>query len=109
MNSTLKIISQKENPLFKRKEIEAEFVSEVSPKREELAKLVAHKFSSSIDAVMIKRVGGKFGSKTFSLSANIYQDKQAKNSVELKKKKEDALDNKQAPSETESKAEEVVA
>ena len=101
----LKIISQKENPLFKRKEIEAEFVSEISPKREELAKLVAHKFSSSADAVMIKRVGGKFGSKTFSLSANIYPDKQTKNSVELKKKKEAALDSKQAP----AKAEEVAA
>ena len=99
----LKIISQKENPLFKRKEIEAEFSSEISPKREVLAKLVAHKFSSSSDAVMIKRVKGKFGSKTFSLAANIYPDKQTKNSVELKKKKEDALDNGQVPAETKTK------
>ena len=107
MNSVLKIISQKENPLFKRKEIEAEFDSEVSPRREDLAKLVAHKFSSNAEGIMIKRVVGKFGSKTFSLAANIYSDKQTKNSVELRKKKEDALDNKQAPSE--AKIEEVIS
>ncbi|MBI2044589.1 hypothetical protein HYT23_00870 [Candidatus Pacearchaeota archaeon] len=99
MNETLKIISQKENPLFKRKEVEAELTAEISPSREDLMSALARKLSSSADAVRIKKVKSKFGSKKFSISANVYQDKETKKSVEIKKQKEEALDNKPAPAE----------
>lgn len=84
----IKITEEKENPLFKRKEIKAVMHSEKSPSREEVATLLSKKLSMPSEGVKIKKIHGNFGSKTFNIEANLYSTKENKDSVELKKKKE---------------------
>lgn len=85
--TTLKITKEKENPLFKRKEISATIVSEKLPSRNEVAKMLSEKFSQPQDHVKVKKIDGKFGSNTFNIEANVYSSLEEKN-FELKKKKE---------------------
>ncbi|MEK6741956.1 MAG: hypothetical protein AABX91_01340 [Nanoarchaeota archaeon] len=91
---TLKVIHEKENPLFKRKEVKVSVHSEKSPSREEASKILADKFSVPSGNVKIKSIHGSFGSKTFDIEANIYSSKGEKDSVEFKKKKEIASEKK---------------
>ena len=51
---TLKVIHEKENPLFKRKEVKVSVHSEKSPRREEASKILADKFSVPSGNVKIK-------------------------------------------------------
>jgi len=84
----LKITEEKENALFNRKEIKGFIDSEVVPSRTETSKILSEKFKVPWENIKIKKIVGKFGSKTFSVEANIYSSKQDKDSIELKKKKE---------------------
>ncbi|MFH1801440.1 MAG: hypothetical protein ABH804_01240 [archaeon] len=101
----LKITKEKENPLFNRKEIIAEIYSETAPSRESVINLLAEKFSVNPEVIKIKKILGKFGSKTFELSANIYSSKEEKDSIELKKKKEAELEKKSTEESTEPSSE----
>ncbi|MAG11075.1 hypothetical protein CMI44_02075 [Candidatus Pacearchaeota archaeon] len=83
-----KIISDIENPLFNRREIEGEIYAEVVPSREEVKKIMTEKFSANPDAVKIRTIKGKFGQKVFLIVANIYRSKEDLDKVELKKKKD---------------------
>ena len=85
---TLKVISEKENPLFKRKEVKVSISSEKSPSREEISKLLSEKFSIPAENVKIKGIWGSLGSKIFDIEANLYSSKKDKDLVEFKKKKE---------------------
>ena len=96
----LKITEEKENALFNRKEIKGFIDSEIVPSRVETSKILSEKFKIPLENIKIKKIVGKFGSKTFSVEANIYSSKQDKDSIELKKKKE---------KESEKKAEEESA
>lgn len=84
----LKITEEKENALFNRKEIKGFIDSEVVPSRTETSKILSEKFKVPLENIKIKKIVGKFGSKTFNVEANIYSSKQDKDSIELKKKKE---------------------
>ena len=84
----LKITEEKENALFNRKEIKGFIDSEIVPSRVETSKILSEKFKIPLENIKIKKIVGKFGSKTFSVEANIYSSKQDKDSIELKKKKE---------------------
>ena len=84
----LKITEEKENALFNRKEIKGFIDSEIVPSRTETSKILSEKFKVPWENIKIKKIIGKFGSKTFSVEANIYSSKQDKDSIELKKKKE---------------------
>ena len=86
--TTLKVLKEKENSLLKRKEIVAFIHSEKSPSREEISKLLSEKFSIPKANIKIKKILGSFGSKDFNIEANLYNSIEAKDSVELKKKKE---------------------
>ena len=86
---TLKITEEKENALFNRKEIKGFIDSEIVPSRAETSKILSEKFKVPLENIKIKKIVGKFGSKTFSVEANIYSSKQDKDSIELKKKKEE--------------------
>lgn len=85
---TLKIIEEKNNPLFGRKEIKAVIESEKTPSRAQVLELLSKKFSASPESIKILGIKGSFGVKKFSIEANIYQSKEEKEMVELKKKKE---------------------
>ena len=85
---TLKILEEKHNHLFKRKEIKAVLESEITPSRSHVLELLSKKFEVSPENIKIKGIKGNFGVKRFSIEANIYHSKEEKNIVELKKKKE---------------------
>lgn len=102
----LKIISEKENPLFNRKEVNAVIKAKSSPKREEITDLLAKKYSTSWENVKIKGVNGSFGSEDFKVEANIYSSKEEKDKTEGTKKKDEEIKKKK---EEEKKAAEQPA
>jgi ribosomal protein S24E len=85
---TLKILEEKNNQLFKRKEIKAVIISEITPSRNSILELLSKKFDTPAENVKIKGIRGNFGSSNFSIEANIYASKEEKDIIELKKKKE---------------------
>ena len=84
----LKIIEEKQNPLFKRKEIAIEIRADVAPNYSEVTRLLAEKFSAKEDSIKIKKIAGEFGSNDFVIIANIYPSKEEKDSMEIKTKQE---------------------
>lgn len=85
---TLKILEEKHNPLFKRKEVKAVIESEITPSRTNILELLSKKFSVSPEHIKIIGIKGSFGVKSFNIEANIYSSEGEKDAVELKKKKE---------------------
>jgi len=85
---TLKILEEKHNSLFRRKEIKAALESETTPSRSHVLELLSKKFETPKENIKIKGIKGNFGIKNFSIEANIYPSKEEKEMVELKKKKE---------------------
>ena len=84
----IKIIDEKKNPLFNRKEIILEVESEITPSHSEAEKIVSEKFKTSSETFKIKKIQGGFGSKNFRINANIYSSKKEKEEIEAKSKKE---------------------
>lgn len=82
------ILNQKENPIFKRKELELSIETEVTPKINEAESMIAKEFSTDTENIRIKKIKGKFGSKKFIITANVYHSKEEKNKIEPKLKKE---------------------
>lgn len=82
----LKIIEEKENPLFNRKEINAVITLSANPKKEDIEKILSEKFSSPSENIEIKKIIGRFGSHDFKITANIYSSKEDKEKTESKKK-----------------------
>jgi len=82
----LKIINQRENPLFNRKEVEIIVETNVTPKIKEAEEFVAKEFACHADNIKIKKVKGRFGSNSFVIFANIYHTKEDKDKIEKSKK-----------------------
>ncbi len=76
MADDFKILEEKENPLFNRKEIKASIEATVTPSHADVKKLICEKFSSQIEKIKIKKISGKFGSRTSIITANIYDSKE---------------------------------
>jgi len=89
MEKKLKIVEEKENSLFNRRELLLNLDSEVSPKREEVFDLIASEFSVPKENVVIKKITGNFGSNSFDIHVMIYSSEEDKNKTEpkLKEKK----------------------
>ena len=83
----LKILKQRENPLFNRKEVEIIIEASIAPKMSEAEALIAKEFSSHADNIKIKKIKGRFGSKNFIITAKIYNSKEDKDKIEPKEKK----------------------
>ena len=83
----LEIISEKENHLFNRREIQLNIKAETTPNRENVRKLISEKFSTPVENIKIKKILGKFGSKIFIITANIYASEEDKNKTESKSRK----------------------
>jgi ribosomal protein S24E len=83
----LKILKEKENPLFNRKEISFELSAEITPSHKEVAEAISKKVSVPEESIKIKKIAGKFGSKNFIIDANIYSTKEHKEKTEKKLKK----------------------
>ena len=84
----LKIIQEKQNELFKRKEVKAEIESNVTPSNIEALKMLAEHYKVSEDFIKIKGIYGKFGTKIFEIIANVYSSLEDKEKTEVKTKQE---------------------
>ena len=82
----LKDIKETKNLVFERKEVEGKILADSNPSNNEAAALLAKKLSVSEDAIKIKGVYGKFGTKEFQVKANVYKSKEEKNKIERKTK-----------------------
>jgi len=89
----IEITNEKENPLFGRKEIQGSLEVPVTPSREEVTNSLAQKFSVKPEQVQVKGIKGKFGSKEFAITVDIYSSIEAKESAEPKKKIKGATPN----------------
>ena len=83
-----KILNEKVNPLFNRKEIQASVESQINPKKQEMKDLLSEKLSVPKENIKIKKISGNFGSKIFNINANIYSSKKDKEFLEKEKKSE---------------------
>ena len=77
-----KVISERENGLFSRKEIIAEMQNASSPKRTDIETIMSGKFSVAPDLVKVDRIIPKFGSNIFTIYAKIYKSKEEKEIIE---------------------------
>lgn len=101
----LKNIQENKNSLFDRNEIKADVELDITPRREEALKAVCEKFSCSKDVVSIIRIDSNFGTKVFTIVADIYASKEAKEAVAVKRKKEIEADQKEIEAEKKVKEE----
>ena len=95
----LKIIHEKENNLFNRREIQIKINSKVTPKKAETEETISEKFSVPKENIKIIKILGKFGSNDFLIVANLYKSKEDKEKTEAKSKKEKAEEKKEANTE----------
>ncbi|MBI4116260.1 hypothetical protein HY449_00785 [Candidatus Pacearchaeota archaeon] len=79
----IRIIAQRENPLFKRKEIAAEMSVPSSPKIDEVEKIISEKISVPAECVKIKKIRGNFGTNLFNIIAFAYDSKEDKDKFEI--------------------------
>jgi ribosomal protein S24E len=89
-----KIISEKINPLFGRREIQASVNSVSAPSREEVKEFLISKLSISENVLKIEKIQGRFGSNEFILTLKIYKSEEDRKSIEHKTKKEVELEKK---------------
>lgn len=89
-----KIIEEIKNELFKRKEVKLSFESDAAPSTEEILKDLADQFSVPEEAIKVKGIHGKFGSKNFEITAHIYASKEDKEKTEVKTKQEKEAEKK---------------
>jgi len=81
-----KILEEKENPLFNRREIKLSVDAEITPSNSEAEKFISEKFSTPIENIKIKKISGRFGSKTFTIIVNVYNSKEHKEAESKSKK-----------------------
>lgn len=93
------IIEEKENSLFKRKEVKFTIDAEITPSHADTRKIISEKFSVPEEKIRIKKILGKFGSKNFTISAYIYASEKDKLDTEGQSKK-DAVAQKEEPTPT---------
>jgi ribosomal protein S24E len=91
-----KVISDKNNPLFNRREIEGFVNSQKTPSYLEVLEMIKDKYSVSEESIKIKKIEGVFGSKDFKVVVSIYESEEEKNKLERKDKKDVELEKKLA-------------
>ena len=88
------------NELLGRKEVSIVVEAEKTPSLAEALKIIGENFKSPEESIMIEKVKGKFGRKTFLINASIYNTKELKEEAVkrlTKQKKEKKAE--EAPSE----------
>jgi len=97
-----KVTSQKQNPLFKRKEILGVISHPVSPSYKEMLEAFSLEFKVPQEQLNILSIKGKFGTNDFLFSLDIYDTLEAKNQYEIKTKKQRKLEKSQVISASKS-------
>ena len=54
--TNIKVINETDNPLFKRKEVELEVISETNPSKSDVDKMLSIRYNSSPDKIRIKKM-----------------------------------------------------
>ncbi|MEK6875424.1 MAG: hypothetical protein AABX30_01960 [Nanoarchaeota archaeon] len=85
----IKIIQNKENPLFERKEIKFLIESSNTPTISNSIEIISEKFSSTPEKIRIHKIKGKFGRNSFLITADIYKTKEAREKYDNTYKQED--------------------
>jgi len=86
----MQILKDIKNDLFKRREIKAILPGEKTPSYVEISKLLSEKFNSAEENIVVSKVKGRFGAKTFLIEASIYDSKEDKEKTERKPKEKKA-------------------
>jgi len=94
--SKLNITQEKENPLFNRKEIEANINADVTPSYKEIRKEFSEQFSVPVTQIKLNLIEGRYGSHDFQIKANIYSSTEDLEKTEKKSKKELAAEKSEA-------------
>lgn len=93
----MKILEERQNPLFARKELKISVNESITPSKENLKKAVSEKFSVDEGLVRVVEIKGKFGSQEFIAVIDIYETvdefkrvvKKTKQEIEAEKKAEE--------------------
>ena len=104
-----KIIEEKPNELFNRKEIKLEISSNVTPSHADVEKLISEKFDVDASKIKINDIKGKFGVQKFLVNASVYASKEDKENFEIKTKKQRDAEKKARIEEEKKLAEEKKA
>ena len=72
----IKIIEEKVNALFSRREVKVEVKAEVVPSHDEAKKIIVEKFSCDEAVIRIRKIEGRFGVQSFTIVADIYDSKE---------------------------------
>jgi ribosomal protein S24E len=87
----MKILEDKNNELLKRREIKLVVDAAKNPSIQEAAKIIADQFKVAAEEnIKVNVVKGKFGRKTFLISASIYESKDDKEKTEVITRKQRA-------------------
>jgi ribosomal protein S24E len=85
----MNIIEEKQNMLLNRKELKLNVSDlESPPNMENARKMVSEKFSVPEEQVHINKIAGRFGSKEFTILANIYNTGSERDKFHLRNKKQ---------------------
>ena len=82
----MQVINNHRNDLLKRREMLIEIESASNPGIPESKKIIAKLGDSTEDSVTIKKITSKFGRKTFTIEANVYDSPDKMNDIEPKPK-----------------------
>lgn len=83
----IEILEQKNNPVMRREEIKILVFGEKTPSFSEASKLLSEKFKKPEENIDIKKIKGKFGRKSFLISAFLYDNPELKKRFSIKKTK----------------------
>ena len=75
------------NALMKRRELKFVVEAEKNPSFEEISKLTAEHFKSNEDQILVERIKGRFGRKTFLIDASIYDTQELKEEAKKRQTK----------------------
>lgn len=100
-----KTIEEKQNKFLNRKELKVLVEAEKVPNKEEAKKLIAKKENKPEENTIIERIKGKFGRKTFLITAKIYDTKEDKEKIERKKETKKGEEEKKEEKPVEKKEE----
>lgn len=84
----INIVKEQENPLFSRKEVHVSVEDTLTPSLIDARKIVAEQFKSDEALVRVRKVDTRFGSKVFTIIADIYDSIEEFNRVVKKTKQE---------------------
>lgn len=100
----VKILRDFYNALFSRREVQVSVEANVTPGKEDARDILSKEFSTEVSLVRIRDVKGKFGSRVFVITADIYDSKEEFSRVVKKTKQE--IEKEKKAEEERRKAEE---